>query len=56
MFEVLLSLELLSCGEFDYLMAGLTKSDMPIEIKQDLYEEMVQWTPKECFDTQDAND
>ena len=56
MYEILLSIQVLTCSEFDYLVAGLIKSELPIQIKRDLYVEMIKATDKECFNTEDAND
>ena len=56
MYEILLSIQVLTCSEFDYLMAGLINSDLPMVVKRDLYVEMIKATEQECFNTEDAND
>ena len=56
MFEALLSFQLLTCSDYDFLVEGLSRTPISQSERIDFQLIFMEATDPQCFYTEDAND
>jgi hypothetical protein len=56
MLELFLTVNLLTCSDYDFLIEGLNRANIDAATKLDLMYEFMKSTDEKCFSAEDAND